>query len=72
MGPNILRAEYIQERVALVLVLPILWAAFDDEMEAYTPATLRNRICTAYEYIRQLDVTVNWLKSIVGCDRREL
>lgn len=60
--PNILPSQCIQERVALVLALPILWAAFDDEMEAYMPATLRNRIRTAYEYIRQLDVTVNPVK----------
>jgi hypothetical protein len=32
----------------MVLALPILWAAFDDEMEAYMPASLRNRIRAAY------------------------
>jgi hypothetical protein len=54
--PNILLSQRIHESVALVLALPILWAAFDNEMENYMPASLRNRICTAYEYIRQLDI----------------
>jgi hypothetical protein len=63
--PNILRAQYIQEQIALVLALPILWAAFDDEMEAYMPATLRNRIRTAYGDIRQLDITENPVKKVL-------
>jgi len=65
VAPNVLRSHNIQERVALVLALPILWAAFDDEMEAYMPATLRNRIRTAYEYIRQLDITENQVKKVL-------
>jgi hypothetical protein len=35
--PNILCSDNIQEAVAMVLALPLLWAAFDDEMEAYMP-----------------------------------
>ena len=60
--PNILRSQHIQDRVALVLALPLVWAAFDNDMENYMPATLRNRIRTAYEDIRQLDIAENPVK----------
>jgi hypothetical protein len=62
--PNILRSQHIQDRVALVLALPLVWAAFDNDMENYMPATLRNRIRTAYEDIRQLDIAENPVKKV--------
>jgi hypothetical protein len=63
--PNILRAQRFQEQVVLVLALPILWACFDDEMVAYMPAVMRNRIRAAYENIRQLEPEVNPVKKIL-------
>jgi hypothetical protein len=38
--PNMLLSHSLQESVVMVLALPLLWAAFDDEMEAYMPAPL--------------------------------
>jgi hypothetical protein len=49
-----------------VLALRLLWAALDDEMEAYMPArVLRYRIRAAYETIRQLELEVNPVKKIL-------
>jgi hypothetical protein len=63
--PNILRSDNIQEAVAMVLALPLLWAAFDDEMEAYMPAPLRNRIRAAYATIHQLAAGVNPVRKVL-------
>ena len=49
--PNICRSVHLQQQVALVLALPLLWAAFDDSMIDYMPGTLRNCICTAYNML---------------------
>jgi hypothetical protein len=51
-----LRSPYFsrQSRVALVLALPLLWASFDDEMEAYMPSNIRSNIRSAYDVIRTL------------------
>ena len=38
--PNILQSARFHRQVALVLALPILWACFDDEMEAYMPLVM--------------------------------
>ena len=46
--PNICRSVHLQRQVALVLALPLLWAAFNDSMIVYMPGTLHNRIRTAY------------------------
>jgi hypothetical protein len=51
--------------VALVLALPLLWASLGDEMEAYMPARLRNRVRAAYETIRKLEPEVNPVKKIL-------
>jgi hypothetical protein len=49
-----------------VLALRLLWAALNDEMEAYMPArVLRYRIRAAYETIRQLELEVNPVKKIL-------
>jgi hypothetical protein len=37
---NMLCSDNIQEAVAMVMALTLLWAAFDDKMEAYMPAPL--------------------------------
>jgi hypothetical protein len=63
--PNILISENIQDSGAMVLALPLLWAAFDDEMEAYMPAPLRNRIRAAYANIQGLAVGVNPVEKIL-------
>ena len=51
--------------MALVLALPILWACFDDEMEAYMPLVMRNWIRAAYEIIRQLELQENPVKKVL-------
>lgn len=57
--PNIIAKDGITDRVALVLALPLLWAAMSPEMENRMPATTRNRIQAAYGLIRTLEEGVN-------------
>ena len=46
--PNFSRSTTLSQHVALVLAPAVLWAAFDDSMEACMPHTLRDRIQAAY------------------------
>ena len=57
--PNILRSPRMNRQVAAVLAVPLLWAAFDPDMEDSMPAGVRNRIRAAYENIRQLPAGEN-------------
>ena len=63
--PSILQSQRFHRHVAVVLALPILWACFDDEMEAYMPPEMRNRIRAAYLLIRRLEPQENPVKRIL-------
>jgi hypothetical protein len=63
--PHIRQSEHIKEQVATVLALPLLWACFTPDMQAYLPGELRNRIRNAYETVRQLEPEENPVKKIV-------
>jgi hypothetical protein len=62
--PHIRQSEHIAENVATMLALPLLWACFNPEMQAYIPAALRNRVHAAYENIRLLEPEQNPVKKI--------
>ena len=62
---NILRCNKIHDRVAMVLALPLLWAAQEASMEGWMLAHLRTHICTAYEVICTLPVDQNPVKKCV-------
>jgi hypothetical protein len=58
--PNMMQSPHISHHreVALVLALPLLWACFDDEMEAYMPTPIRNAMQHAYNEIQHLPQNV--------------
>ncbi|KAI2510702.1 hypothetical protein MHU86_3650 [Fragilaria crotonensis] len=47
--PNMFASRNLHQQVSLVLAFPLLWAAFDPDMEHFMPASLRSRIRAAYE-----------------------
>lgn len=51
---NMLKSDFLNPEVALVLSLPVLWASFEAAMESYIPAKLRTRIREAYKLVCQL------------------
>lgn len=63
--PNILQSKRFHRQVAVVLALPILWACFDEEMEAYMLPALRNRIRAVYNCIQQLGPHVNPVRKVL-------
>ena len=63
--PNMRQSQHITDQVALVLALPLLWACLSPDMQAYLPGELRNRICTAYQNICQLEPGENPVKKVL-------
>jgi HEPN domain-containing protein len=63
--PNIRQSEHFQDPVATVLALPLLWACFNMDAQAFVPNDLRNRIRDAYAVIRQLEPAENPVAKIL-------
>ena len=62
--PHIIGCAKVHDGVALVLALPILWAAQEADMEGWMPPRLRTRIRAAYEIIRTLPEGTNPVKKL--------